>query len=338
MNKLPSQATSKNSWKRWLPGLVVSAIVIYVLYRLIDIDTLFGALKKTNYLYVGIAFILMVLANLSRAAAWRELLGRRIHLKDAFCIVNEGYLLNQIIPRSGEVGRALLVNSAVQMNFFETLSTIIIERAIDLGIAAIMFLSTVGNAIAMDWITPVAITILGVVLAGFLFLFWAIRKQETVIAWLDRADQRSRFFRTYISPNLKAIIKGAQVIQDPKRILLAVLFIALCWTMWISVSFILLTSFIGSQPFWKIVFMQSILSFGIALPSAPAGLGVYEGTLVAALSVFSVEKETALSFAIIMHAVQLVTIAALGIISLAAQGNSLSTLIGKVFDRLKKKE
>ncbi len=334
---MPSPTNPKNSWKRWLPGLVVSCIVIVVLFRLIDIDTFVLALKRTNYLYVFVAFCLMVLANFSRAAAWRELLGRRISLLDTFAIVNEGYLLNQIIPRSGEVGRALLVNSVIELNFFQVFSTIIIERAIDLFIAAVLFLSTIGNALTLDWIIPLAITILCVVLAGFLFLFWAIKKKEVVEKWSLRIDQKSGFFRKYISPNLKAIINGAEIIQDSKRILLAVFWIMVCWFLWISISYILLAGFIGSKPFWWAIFVQSVLAFGIALPSAPAGLGVYEGTLVAALTVFSVEKETALSFAVIMHAVQLVTIAVLGIISLTIQGNSLSLLLNKVIDRLRKR-
>lgn len=336
MNKLQSQENMKNSWKRWLPGVVVSAIVIYVLYRIIDIPIFLSAIRKTNLFYGMVALCLMVLANISRAAAWRELLGRKISLRGAFHIVNEGYLLNQIIPRSGEVGRALLVNSVVEMNFFEVFSTIIIERAFDLGITAVMFLSTIGKAIAMDWIVPVAIAVLGIVLAGFLFLFWAIKKKTAVESWCDRMDQKSVFFRKYVSPNIKAIIRGAQIMQDPSRLLLAFLLIAVCWLLWMSISFILLSSFVGVKPFWWVVFIQSVLSLGIALPSAPAGLGVYEGTLVAALAAFAIEKETALGFAIIMHAVQLVAIAVLGIYSLAKQGNSLGLLLNKVTNRLRK--
>lgn len=338
MNKLPEQTTSRNSLKRWLPGLVVSVVVIYVLLRLIDMDALLLALQKTNYLYMLIAFCLMALATIARAAAWRELLGRKISLIDSFYIVNEGYLLNQIIPRSGEIGRALLVNSVVEMNFFQSLSTVIIERAIDLGIVAVMFLATIGDALTMDWIVPIAIAILCVVVAGFLFLFWAIKKKDVVESWMERVDQKSAFFKKYISPNLGAIISGAQVIQDPKRILMAIFWILICWLFWILVSVVLMISFVGNQPFWWAMFIQSVLALGIALPSAPAGLGVYEGTLVAAMTVLSVEKGTALGFAIIMHVVQLISIAFLGIYSLVKQGNSLTLLIEKVMDRLKKKK
>ena len=128
------------------------------------------------------------------------------------------------------------------------------------------------------------------------------------------------------------------MIQDSKRILLAIFWIIVCWMFWISVTVVLSLSFVGRQPVWWAVFIQSVLALGIALPSAPAGLGVYEGTLVAALTVLSVGKETALGFAIIMHVVQLVSIAVLGIYSLVKQGNSLTLLIEKVMERLRKKK
>jgi uncharacterized membrane protein YbhN (UPF0104 family) len=99
-----SSVENKRSWARWLPGIVVSAVIVMVLVRLIDFQAFLAALQHTNFLYVFIAFCLMALANLARSAAWRELLGKKISLRDSFFIVNEGYLLNQIIPRSGRSG------------------------------------------------------------------------------------------------------------------------------------------------------------------------------------------------------------------------------------------
>ncbi|NMC45336.1 MAG: flippase-like domain-containing protein [Chloroflexi bacterium] len=330
-----SSVENKRSWARWLPGIVVSAVIVMVLVRLIDFQAFLAALQHTNFLYVFIAFCLMALANLARSAAWRELLGKKISLRDSFFIVNEGYLLNQIIPRSGEIGRAVLVNSVVEMNFFQALSSVVIERAIDLCVTALLFLATIGRAVALDWIVPVAITILAVVLVVFIVLFWAIRKRERVEEWCDVREGKSEFFRKYISKNLKAILNGAEIIRKPAYFLRAVFWILVCWSLWIAVSYLLLVSFVGEMPLWWAVFIQSILAFGIALPSAPAGLGVFEGTLVAALAVFRIDNEIALGYAIVMHVVQLLAIGVLGLVSLTIQGNSLRALVEKVLDRLR---
>ncbi|NMB61041.1 MAG: flippase-like domain-containing protein [Chloroflexi bacterium] len=330
-----SSVNSKRSWKSWLPGVLISAIIVFVLIRLVDFQTFVAALRQTNFLYVFIAFCLMTLASLARSAAWRELLDKKISLRDSFFIVNEGYLLNQVIPRSGEIGRAVLVNSVVEMNFFQALSSVVIERAIDLCVTALLFLTTIGRAVALDWIVPVAITILAVVLVVFILLFWAIKRRKKVEEWCDVREGKSEFFRKYISKNLKAILNGADIIQKPAYFLRAVFWILICWSLWIAVSYLLLASFVGEIPLWWAIFIQSILAFGIALPSAPAGLGVFEGTLVAALAVFHIENEVALSYAIVMHVVQLLTIGVLGLVSLTIQGNSLRALVVKVLDRLR---
>ena len=333
MSKLPERKNT--TWKRWLPGMLVSVIIIYVLIHLINLDAFLAAIQRTNYFYIIVAFMLLAIANLTRACAWRELLGRKINLKDTFCIVNEGYLLNQIIPRSGEVGRALLVNSAIDMNFFQAFSTILIERAMDLIITAVLFLATIGRAVALEWIVPVAISVLCVVIAGFLFLLWAIKKKDKVEDWCSGMEVRSPFFKKYISSNLQALINGAAIIREGNHFLSAILWIVVSWVLWIAITYLLLYGFIGAFPLWWAIFIQSVLAFGIALPSAPAGLGVYEGTLVAALAVFQIDNEVALSFAIIMHVIQLITIAILGIGSLVNQGNSLRTLVDSVLQRLR---
>lgn len=330
-------SNSRSSWKRWLPGIVVSSIIIAVLFTLVDLDSMRSALLNIQWGIALVAMLLLALANLARAAAWRGLLGKKIGLLDTFYIVNEGYLLNQIIPRSGEIGRALLVNSVHPMNFFQAISTIAIERAFDLLLAALMFLATIGRVVAMDWITPIAVAVLVVVLAGFVFLFWAIKKKDVVVGWCSRMDERFAFFKRFISPNLKAILDGAQVIQKGSALISTLFWIVVCWALWMSVSYILLLGFVDQFPLWWVVFMQAVLAFGIALPSAPAGLGVFEGTIVAALAVLQVENEIALSFAIVMHIVQLLTIGLLGIISLLMQGNSLRDLLDRVVERLRVK-
>ena len=73
---------------------------------------------------------------------------------------------------------------------------------------------------------------------------------------------------------------------------------------------------------------------GIALPSAPAALGVYEATIVGALVLLGIPASTGtgLAFAITLHAMQFVITAILGLIGLAQDGRSLAEL-GRLFER-----
>ena len=56
--------------------------------------------------------------------------------------LGEGYLLNNILPfRLGEIGRAFMLSRKTDLQFAEILPTIIIERAVDLGFTAAIFLA-----------------------------------------------------------------------------------------------------------------------------------------------------------------------------------------------------
>ena len=68
---------------------------------------------------------------------------------------------------------------------------------------------------------------------------------------------------------------------------------------------------------------------GVALPSAPAALGVFEASIVGALSILGVSAG-ALGFALLMHLFQFVITAILGIIGLIQEGRSISSLLSDV--------
>jgi len=68
---------------------------------------------------------------------------------------------------------------------------------------------------------------------------------------------------------------------------------------------------------------------GIAIPSAPAALGVFEAAIVGGLTLVSVNNSKALAFAIIMHFLQFTTTGILGFIGLAVEGLSMKKLLSE---------
>ena len=71
---------------------MVSSIIIAVLFTLVDLDSMRSALLNIQWGIALVAILLLALANLARAAAWRGLLGKKVGYLDTFYIVNEGYL------------------------------------------------------------------------------------------------------------------------------------------------------------------------------------------------------------------------------------------------------
>ncbi len=70
-----------------------------------------------------------------------------------------------------------------------------------------------------------------------------------------------------------------------------------------------------------------------AHPSAPAGLGVFEGVMVAAFALLGVGSETAFTHAIVIHVLAFIYTNILGLIGLKRRGVAAVTLFHRVFNR-----
>ncbi len=267
----------------WLPGIILSLAAVYLLSKYVNLDELGKAIQQIRIEVIGIIAILVVLSMLARGLAWQALIGEKATLSDSFFGVCVGYLLNNLIPRSGEIGKAVLLGSSTGLGTLHVLSTVVVERALDLTIAACMFLSTLPMALPMDWMKPIAVILLICVIAAFLVLFTLVKNQKGVVRWFKNKGEKSALIRKFILPGLESVLNGFSILVNPIQFLKSFLYIATSWVIWTTLFYIALISFVPQAPLWWGIFCQAVLAMGIALPSAPAGLGVYEGTMVVAL-------------------------------------------------------
>jgi uncharacterized protein (TIRG00374 family) len=115
--------------KRWLPGAVISLLLIAVILYFVDLRAMLNAMRRANYTLLAIGTVLGFVWIAIRAIVWRTLLRNRASYTDVFFTVGEGYLLNNFLPfRLGEIGRAFLLSRKSDMQFMEILPTIAIER------------------------------------------------------------------------------------------------------------------------------------------------------------------------------------------------------------------
>ena len=87
---------------------------------------------------------------------------------------------------------------------------------------------------------------------------------------------------------------------------------------------------VGIDASWSVaIFTVCIAAFGVAVPSSPGQIGVFEAAVSLALvtAVGQAVSTTAASFGIIYHAVQYLVLIILGVIGLIAQGESFGSLV-----------
>ena len=114
-----------------------------------------------------------------RGLAWRTLLREKASYRDVFLTLSEGYLLNNVLPfRLGELGRAFLLGRKANLGFMEVLSTIVIERVLDLAFSAAILLSAVPFVVGAAGAGKIAILMGVLVVVGLLTLYLLARNRE----------------------------------------------------------------------------------------------------------------------------------------------------------------
>nr|WP_322625081.1 lysylphosphatidylglycerol synthase transmembrane domain-containing protein [uncultured Flavobacterium sp.] len=96
---------------------------------------LLHSFSTANYIYIYGALLVGLSGFWARAYRWKYTLGHMGYtapMPVRFTAVCVTYLMNMVIPRSGEVSRAMVINKYGNVPFDKALGTIISERVVDL--------------------------------------------------------------------------------------------------------------------------------------------------------------------------------------------------------------
>ena len=319
---------------RWLPGLVISAIAIYAIIHFTEGQDFGAALRTVSPWFVVFLIAFSLLTLFARSIGWRTILGRRVDLKTCFFGISEGYFLNNLFPlRAGELGRALFVGRASGLGMMHILSTILIERAFDIFFAAGILLITLPLVVGAAWIKPVAFTAFVIVIAGLAFLFFLSINREKFQDWIHSRNFRSSFVTKRILPQINKIMDGLSALVHPGQFVMSFIWIGINWVLWVLMYFVTVAQLAPEAPIWWGGFIGSLLSLGVAIPAAPASVGVYEASVVGAFAILGVSNSAGLAYAIVLHLVQIVVTAILGMWGMIREGRSFSTLLTAIREK-----
>ncbi len=320
-----------SDWRRILPGLIVSAVSLGLVFYLADLRKLGEALRLANYWYVFLAVLVTLTWLGVRGLVWRSLLQEKATYKDVFWSLNEGYLLNNLLPfRLGEVGRSYLLARKSGLDFWQVASTIIVERLMDLGLATGLLLSSLPFVVGTTWAREAAIIVGGVVVSGFAALYLVARSQERLLGWVERLSARWPRVLRQGEKAFSSFFAGLSVLTDGRRFLIASGWMLVNWLVAVVQYVVMVNAFFPGGRFLWAVFTLGVAALGIAAPSSPGAIGVLELSIVGALSLFGLDASTALALAITTRVIQYLTSGALGAFALVRDGESLLTVYRRV--------
>ena len=325
--EIAASSQPKKDWKRILPGLIISLISLGIAFYFADWRKVLIAIRQADYTFIALGYLTGILWLLARGFVWRTLLQEKATYSQVFFTLNEGYLLNNILPfRLGEIGRSLLLAEKANLRFLQVFSTVIIERGMDVGMAAGLLLVTIPFVVGGTWAKNAALVAGALVIIGFSAMYLLARNSHRATAWFDQATVRWSVLNRLGHGQLHAFLDGLEVITDAHRFLRAILWDLVNWGIAILQYYLFMLAFFPEGKLLWSSFALGISSLGIAAPSSPGSLGVFELVVVGALSVIGLDPAKALAMALVTHSANYVLTGILGAYGLAQDGETITGL------------
>ncbi len=119
---------------KYVFGLGFGVLLMWLAMRGIDFEEVKQGFREANYFWVAIGLIVAILSHWFRAMRWKMLIsaaGHESNTWNLFCSIMVGYLVNQALPRAGEVTRATLSARTERMPITVSLGTMVTDRVFD---------------------------------------------------------------------------------------------------------------------------------------------------------------------------------------------------------------
>jgi len=312
-------------WKRWLPGAIISIIIIVVILSVVDLRAMVDAIRHANYVLLSISIVLGFVWIVVRTQVWRTLLRDKPSYSDTFWTIGEGYLLNNFLPfRLGEVGRAFLLSRKTGMQFMEVLPTIVIERAMDLGYTAVIFLAAIPFVVGSQGAERIGVIVGVIVLIGFIFLYILARSHQWALDLFHKLSARWPVLQRVGGNFLEAFFAGLGVLTDGWLFIRFLFWMTLNWTLAIVSYYVIIRAFFPQTQVTWAMFGLGAAAFGGAIPSLPGAVGTLEGAFGGALFLLTHDQSTSFAVAIFARLYNYLNSGVIGGIGLAREGETLS--------------
>jgi uncharacterized protein (TIRG00374 family) len=284
-------------------GLVVTVLLCWVAVRNVRLGELLDGLRRCHLTWLGPALVVFAMSILLRAMRWRMLFepAHRPPTGTATRALLVGYFFNNLLPaRAGEAARIIRVRDEAGVPRAEALTTVVVERVFDvLSLLIVLF-------VALPWLPPVswvqqAAVLAAALAAGLVVVMLGLAIfGERPIRWLLRPMRFLPAERLEFAA--RHMVQGLVAMRRPSVALAAFAVTTASWLVMAASFWLLMQGFdIGANAGAALLVLVTV-NLAMIVPSGPAALGVFEAGTVVALHAYRVPRSGALSFALVLHA------------------------------------
>jgi glycosyltransferase 2 family protein len=306
-------------------SLGLTALFLYLAFKDTDFASIREALSHANYFWALSLFPVLMLSHAIRALRWRYLLmpvKAKISYRNLFSAMMVGYMMNNVLPRAGELVRPYAINKLEGISRSTAFGTVFIERIFDVFsflvvIALVPFLTTRHLGEAFPWLASTGIWLTAITLAllgGFTFL---MVRRDLVMRLIGVVTRRLSVKRAALVEHVAhSFLDGFLFLKEPGRYVTIALLSAAIWALYILMTYLPFYAFGLPEAYGldlgSAVVLQAISSIGYLMPT-PGATGPYHYFTIQTLTkIYGVSDALAGSYAALTHAIGYVGVTLIG--------------------------
>ena len=305
-------------------------MLAWVLHR-INLQEVWDDARHANVVLLLATVTLATATFPLRLIRWRLILrdidGHEFPWLPLWHAVAIGFMANNLLPaRAGEVARAYVATRQLPVRFTTSLASIGVERVFDgltmltlmaLAIAAPSFpRHTLVGGRSLSAVATAAAILFGAMLVLALLV---VHRPAPWLALLGRIMRRllPATAASRVLHWAEGIIAGLEVLKRPARFGGVVFWSLVLWLTNAAAFAVCFRAFGIRVPAEAALLLQGIIGFGVAVPSTPSGVGVFETATLLTLGVYGIDPSLAASYALTYHLTTFLPITVLGLWSLS---------------------
>ena len=303
--------------------LLFGGAILYWMYRDFDIESIRDVLlHKMNWWWMLASFPFGILAQAFRAWRWKQTLApldEHPRTKTCTNAIFLSYAASLVVPRIGEFTRCGVLAKKDGVNFAKALGTVVAERAVDSLIILIItalvlllqmpvflsFFSKTGTRIddltaLLGMFSTTGYIVVAICAVMTLMCFYIFRKK---LAFYDK-----------MKTTVQGILDGVMSLRNVSNVPLFLFYSLAIWGAYFLHYYLTFFCFEGTSHLGLMCALVTFIVGSIAvLVPTPNGAGSWHFAVKTMLILYGVADNEALYFVLIVHTIQTLLVAALGI-------------------------
>lgn len=291
---------------RLLLGVALSTLCLWLGLREVSLGDLQATAAGLDWWSALLATTLVAITPVIRAYRWQILFrprqARYLALLEAILV---GHMVNIAVPgRFGEVARLYLLGRSTDHPAARIAGTVAIEKLLEV-VALVGFSLLVGPFLPLP--SAVRASLVGLSFSAILMLLLSLlsarfkEQLATLIAYLLSIKTNS--LTRWVSTQVEHVLSSLDVLRRRGDTVFALGWTWLVWVLGASVNWLAMRAMHLELSWTAALAVLIVLQVGVALPSAPGKVGVFQALCLFALALYGVPSATAFSYGVLLYGI-----------------------------------